>query len=57
MLCYAVCIRAHGVPNFRDPTSQGLRISPSSGIDLASPAFLAAQKSCQKDSVTLDGGS
>lgn len=28
---YAKCIRAHGVPNFPDPTSQGLRISPSSG--------------------------
>ena len=57
LLRYAVCIRAHGVPNFPDPTSQGLRISPSSGIDLNSPAFLAAQKSCQKDSLTLGGGS
>jgi hypothetical protein len=56
MLRYAKCIRAHGVPNFPDPTSQGLRISPSSGIDLNAPAFLAAQKSCQKDSLTLGGG-
>lgn len=57
MLRWAKCIRAHGIPNFPDPTSQGLRISPSSGIDLNSPAFLAAQKSCQKDSLTLGGGS
>lgn len=57
LLRYAVCIRAHGVPNFPDPTSQGLRISPLSGIDLNSPAFLGAQKSCQKDSLTLGGGS
>ena len=57
LLRYAVCIRAHGVPNFPDPTSQGLRISPSSGIDLNSPAFLGAQKSCQQDSLNLGGGS
>ena len=56
LLRYAECIRAHGVPNFPDPTSQGLRISPSSGIDLNSPAFLGAQKSCQKHSLTLGGG-
>jgi hypothetical protein len=57
MLQYAKCIRAHGVPNFPDPTSQGLRISPSSGINLNSPAFQGAQKSCQKDSLTLGGES
>jgi hypothetical protein len=57
LLRYAVCIRAHGVPNFPDPTSQGIRISPSSGINLNSPAFLGAQRSCQKDSLTLGGGS
>ena len=57
MLRLAKCMRAHGVPNFPDPTSQGLRISPSSGIDLNSPAFLGTQKSCQKDSLTLGGGS
>ena len=32
LLRYAECIRAHGVPNFPDPTSQGLRFSPLSGI-------------------------
>jgi hypothetical protein len=55
LLRYARCIRAHGIPNFPDPTSQGLRISPSSGIDLNSPQFLAAQKSCQSQSLTLAG--
>jgi len=57
MLRYARCVRAHGVPDFPDPTSQGLRISPSSGIDLNSPAFVAAEKGCQQDSVTLGAGS
>ena len=56
MLRWAKCIRAHGVPNFPDPTSRGLRISPSSGIDLNSPAFLGAEKSCQRDSLTIGGG-
>ena len=56
LLRYAVCIRAHGVPNFPDPTSAGLRISPSSGIDLNSPQFLAAQKSCQSQSLNLTPG-
>jgi hypothetical protein len=55
LLRYAECIRAHGVPNFPDPTSQGLRFSPSSGI-LNSPQFLAAEKSCRSQSPTLGGG-
>lgn len=57
MLRYSRCIRAHGVPNFPDPTSQGIKISPSSGINPNSPAFLAAEKSCQKDSLTVGGRS
>jgi hypothetical protein len=56
MLRLAKCMRAHGVPKLPDPTSQGLRISPSSGIDPNSPTFRAAEKSCQKDSLTLGGG-
>jgi len=50
-------MRAHGVPNFPDPTSKGLTFSPSSGINPNSPAFLAGQKRCQRDSLTLGGGS
>ncbi len=57
MLRYARCIRAHRAPNFSDPTSQGLRISPSSGVDLNSPAFRAAENSCQKYNLTLAAGS
>jgi hypothetical protein len=57
MLRLAKCMRAHGVPNFPDPTSKGLAFTLSSGIDLNSPAFLGAQKRCQRDSLTLGGGS
>lgn len=57
LLRFAECIRAHGVTSFPDPTSQGIRISPSGEINLSSPAFLAAQKSCQSDSLTVGGGS
>jgi hypothetical protein len=57
MLRLAKCMRAHGVPNFPDPTSKGLTFSPSSGINPNSPAFLAGQKRCQRDSLTLGGGS
>jgi hypothetical protein len=57
MLRLAKCMRAHGVPNFPDPTSSGLRFSPSSRINPQSPAFLAAQKRCQRDSLTIGGGS
>jgi hypothetical protein len=42
------CMRAHGVPKFPDPTSNGIRISPSSDIDPNSPQFLVAQKACAK---------
>ena len=55
LLRYARCIRAHGIPKFPDPTSQGLRISPSSVIDLNSPQFLAAEKRCKGQSLTLGG--
>jgi hypothetical protein len=57
LLHFAKCMRAHGVPNMPDPTSQGLRFSPSSGINPNSPAFLAAQKRCQRYSLTVGGGS
>ena len=53
LLRYAECIRAHGVSNFPDPTSLGLRISPSSGINMNSPQLLAAQRRCQSQTPTL----
>lgn len=51
---YADCMRAHGVPNFPDPTSAsgGVQLS-GSGINTQSPAFGSAQSACQK---LLPGG-
>jgi len=50
MVKLAECMRAHGEPKFPDPTSNGIRISPGSGIDPNSPQFQAAQRACAKDS-------
>lgn len=52
MLGYARCMRAHGVPDYPDPTygSNGRPIVPdfsSAGIDTQSPAFTTAAKQCQ----------
>jgi hypothetical protein len=47
------CMRAHGVPNFPDPTFSGgairmkLKAGGANGIDPESPRFRAAQKACQ----------
>jgi hypothetical protein len=44
---FADCMRAHGVPNFPDPSSGGgIQIPDNSGINPQSPAFQAAEKSC-----------
>lgn len=54
---FSGCMRAHGVPNFPDPTTSGsgiqLRVGPSSGVDPRSPAFRSAQQACAK---LLPGG-
>jgi hypothetical protein len=48
-LALARCMRSHGVPKFPDPNSQGgIGITPGDGVDLNSPQFQAAQKTCQK---------
>jgi hypothetical protein len=44
LLKFAQCMRAHGIKNFPDPTSQGLE--PGNGIDPNSPQFKAAQQAC-----------
>jgi hypothetical protein len=41
-LAFAECMRAHGVPDFPDPTGQNGQLGPSSGIDPASPRFQSA---------------
>ncbi|MGO9971260.1 MAG: hypothetical protein ACLP01_00215 [Solirubrobacteraceae bacterium] len=53
-LAMARCMRAHGVPNFPDPTVRSgpgggvaVRIGgPGSGVDPSSPAFQSANKTC-----------
>jgi hypothetical protein len=52
---FADCLRAHGVPNFPDPSGGGggIQISASSGVNPSSPAFGAARSSCAK---LLPGG-
>ena len=42
---YASCLRAHGVPNFPDPSGGGIQIP--NGVNPSSPAFEHAQAACQ----------
>ena len=52
----AQCMRAHGVPDFPDPTASGgieIHGGPGSDLNPDSPTFEAAQNTCQKD---LPGG-
>jgi hypothetical protein len=45
---FAQCMRSHGVPNFSDPTQVGSGEVSALGADPQSPAFEAAQRSCQR---------
>ena len=46
-LAFARCMRAHGVPNFPDPSSSaGGPSGPPAGIDPQSPAFRSAARVC-----------
>jgi hypothetical protein len=46
---YAKCMRANGVPDFPDPTEQGIQINGNtSALDPASPSMKAADQKCQK---------
>jgi hypothetical protein len=49
-IAHSECMRSHGLPNFPDPGPQGaVRMSSSgSGIDVFSPKYQAAAKTCQK---------
>jgi len=45
----AACMRAHGYPGYPDPTVQHGIVIPEplpSGIDISSPQFLAALRTC-----------
>jgi hypothetical protein len=47
---FARCMRSHGVPNFPDPKATGNTIEilgANSGVNVQSPAFQSAQKSCK----------
>jgi hypothetical protein len=50
LLAFSECMRSHGIPDFPDPSSGGLRIRVSPGSDLNpnSPTFMAASKTCAK---------
>jgi hypothetical protein len=53
LLSFAACMRAHGVPSFPDPTSQGqltLTMVNSAGVDLHAPNTLDAIKACERAS-------
>jgi hypothetical protein len=43
---FSRCMRRHGVPNFPDPTANGLQIPV--GVDTRSPAFRSAQQACKR---------
>lgn len=47
LLRLAQCMRAHGVPNFPDPSSTGGLIIPT-GVNTDAPAFKSAQGACAK---------
>jgi hypothetical protein len=51
MLAFSKCMRDHGLKDFPDPTSEGIRIrvSPGSDLDPQNPQFQAAQKACQSN--------
>jgi hypothetical protein len=49
MLKFAQCMRSHGVPKFPDPKAGGMMtLGTKAGVDPNTPAFQAAQKTCQK---------
>jgi hypothetical protein len=46
-LSYSQCVRAHGVPGFPDPGSDGRIPDPGTvGVDQGSPKFQAANQAC-----------
>jgi hypothetical protein len=48
MLKYAGCMRSHGITNFPDPFENSQQMGFNiTGIDMNSPQFTAAQKTCQ----------
>jgi hypothetical protein len=49
LLKFSRCMRAHGEPNFPDPSTNGGGVNiNSSGIDVRSPQFKAAEQACTR---------
>ena len=46
-LKFAGCMRAHGIPNFPDPTGGGFEFLPPAGFNPQSPRVQAAQQACR----------
>jgi hypothetical protein len=58
-LAMARCMRAHGITNFPDPSSNGNGIAiniGSAGIDPNSPQYRAAQQACHMPGAPSGGG-
>ena len=53
-VAFSTCMRSHGVPNFPDLGSNGMKIEASqqtlsvNGVSVNAPAFAAARQECQK---------
>jgi hypothetical protein len=47
LIAFSKCMRAHGVPNFPDPSGGGVNIA-GTGIDPQAPAFQSARGACSK---------
>jgi hypothetical protein len=48
-LAFSKCVRAHGVPSFPDPASDGRIPDPATaGVDQGSPTFQAANNACAR---------
>jgi hypothetical protein len=49
LLAFSACMRAHGLKDFPDPSSGGLRIhvGPGSDLDPTNPTFRNAQQACR----------
>jgi hypothetical protein len=47
-LAFSRCMRGHGVPNYPDPVVTGSSVGTDlSGVDVNSPAFQSAERTCQ----------
>lgn len=46
LLKLARCMRAHGVPNFPDPTVSGGGVMLQGSFDFGSPQFWGAERAC-----------